>query len=176
MKRSLKIVKGNIPGFTHYYISKMGRLYSNYRGDWREIKGNKKDNGYISNILWGDDGKKKNIYRHRLVAMIYLPNPENKPQVCHRDNNPENNKLSNLYWGTPEDNMAQCIKDDRFYYIGYEKSKAMNVNIKLIIKDYISGMPRKELLVKHNISTGYLYKTLRNNNVKLRKPIREHSQ
>ena len=42
---------------------------------------------------------------HRLVALTYIPNPENKPCVCHKDNNPLNNNVDNLYWGSVEDNI-----------------------------------------------------------------------
>ena len=47
----------------------------------------------------------------RLVAITFLPNPENKPCVCHKDNNPLNNQVSNLYWGTYKENTQQMIFD-----------------------------------------------------------------
>lgn len=46
------------------------------------------------------DGTKKHYLIHRLVATAFIPNPINFPQVNHRDENPENNKLSNLEWCT----------------------------------------------------------------------------
>ena len=49
----------------------------------------------------------------RLVAITFLPNPENKPCVCHKDNNPLNNQVSNLYWGTYKENTQQMIFDNR---------------------------------------------------------------
>lgn len=49
----------------------------------------------------------------RLVALAYIPNPENKPCVCHKDNNSLNNNVDNLYWGTHQENMAQMIVDGR---------------------------------------------------------------
>ena len=52
---------------------------------------------------------------HRLVAMTYIPNPENKPCVCHKDNNPLNNHVDNLYWGTQAENMSQMRLDKRDY-------------------------------------------------------------
>lgn len=51
---------------------------------------------------------------HRLVALVYVPNPDNKPIVCHKDNNRSNNHYKNLYWGTQKENMEQCIRDGRF--------------------------------------------------------------
>lgn len=76
--------KGNIPGFSNYYISRTGKLYSKFTGSWKLVKPAMKDNGYLSNSLVGDGGKRKNFYRHRLVASIYISNPNNYPQVCHK--------------------------------------------------------------------------------------------
>lgn len=50
---------------------------------------------------------------HRLVALVYIPNPEELPYVCHKDNVPTNNTVSNLYWGTQKDNMAQASREGR---------------------------------------------------------------
>lgn len=50
-----------------------------------------------------------------MVALAYIPNPENKPCVCHKDNNPLNNHVDNLYWGTQAENMSQMRFDKRDY-------------------------------------------------------------
>ena len=159
--------KGNIPGFSNYYISRTGKLYSKFTGSWKLVKPAMKDNGYLSNSLVGDGGKRKNFYRHRLVASIYIPNPNNYPQVCHKNNNPEDNRVGNLYWGTAKMNMGQCIEDKRFYFVGKERER--KVNVELLISRYIEGIPRKDILEEFGISTGVLYKILRYNNIKLRK-------
>lgn len=159
--------KGNIPGFSNYYISRTGKLYSKFTGNWRLVKPAMKDNGYLSNSLVGDDGKRKNFYRHGLVASTYIPNPNHYPQVCHKDNDPENNRVSNLYWGTAKMNMGQCIEDKRFYFVGKERER--KVNVELLISRYIEGIPRKDILEEFGISVGVLYKILRYNNIKLRK-------
>lgn len=159
--------ESNIPGFSNYYISRTGKLYSKFTGNWRLVKPARKDNGYLSNSLVGDNGKRKNFYRHRLVAIIYINNPNNYPQVCHKDNNPTNNRVNNLYWGTAKMNMNQCIEDERFYFVGKERERKVNVG--LLISKYVRGEPRKDILKEFGISTGVLYKILHYNNIKLRK-------
>ena len=62
-------------------------------------------NGY-SRILLYKNGKYKLAQVHRLVAMAFIPNPENKPCVNHLDENTRNNHISNLEWTTIAENNA----------------------------------------------------------------------
>jgi hypothetical protein len=50
---------------------------------------------------------------HRVVAQAFIPNPNNLPNVCHWDNNPTNNSVDNLYWGSQSDNLKQMVKENR---------------------------------------------------------------
>lgn len=51
------------------------------------------------------NGKKKDYLVHRLVALTFLDNPFNLPQVNHKDKNKLNNSVSNLEWISIKDNM-----------------------------------------------------------------------
>ena len=55
------------------------------------------------------DGKRKKEYIHRLVAKAFLPNPQNKPFINHKDCNPSNNRVENLEWCTPQENTDYMI-------------------------------------------------------------------
>lgn len=50
---------------------------------------------------------------HRLVAKAFIPNPENKPFVCHKDDDTTNNRADNLWWGTPLENMQDMALKGR---------------------------------------------------------------
>lgn len=53
------------------------------------------------------------FYVHRLIAMTYIPNPDNLPCVNHKDENPKNNAVSNLEWCTPTYNINYGTAKER---------------------------------------------------------------
>ena len=70
------------------------------------------NSGYLRTVLETDNGR-KNESIHRLVAQTFIPNPDNLPIVMHLDNDPLNNHVSNLQWGTQSDNIRQAFNDGR---------------------------------------------------------------
>lgn len=115
------IFKDNIPGYPGYYISRKGKLYSrwdiNGKGILRKRFHKKtltlKNRRYHVKLSQPGIGTTR-WQVSRLVALVYLPNPDSKPYVCHKDNNPLNNSVDNLYWGTQKENMEQASRDGRF--------------------------------------------------------------
>ena len=89
-----------------YQISNLGRVKSlnyNKRGFERILKNKTGSRGYF-NVNLSKDGKSKNINVHRIVATHFIPNPDNLPQVNHKDENKQNNCVENLEWCTAEYN------------------------------------------------------------------------
>ena len=68
-------------------------------------KQQKKNGKYYVYVKLSKGGKQKKHYVHRLVAEAFLPNPEGKPTVNHKDGNGENNRVSNLEWSTMQEQV-----------------------------------------------------------------------
>lgn len=102
-----------------YQVSSLGRIYSFYKKDVLKPKSNGK--GYYFVYLC-KKGEGKVFYIHRLVAQAFIDNPNNYPEVNHKDENKENNGLHNLEW---------C---DRKYNVNYgncrEKMKINHSDVK----------------------------------------------
>lgn len=141
MRRNQVISKrkliSNIVGWPDYYISKRSRLYRYYpkRKVWMLLKGTI-NRGRIYHIL-RDSNKHKRIQASRLVALAWVPNPESKPHVCHKDNNPCNNIHTNLYWGTQKENIQQCIRDKAKGYSNKELGEKYKLS-KASISHYLN--------------------------------------
>lgn len=66
--------------------------------------------GHVTVTLRKRNNIVKKFLIHRLVAEAFIPNPNNYPYVCHKDGNPKNNKIDNLYWGTQKMNISDTLK------------------------------------------------------------------
>lgn len=99
----------DIPDYKGYYlISNFGRVMS-IRRKCKILKGNIKEKGYMS-VCLKKENTKKWYYIHRLVANNFINNKELKPFINHLDCNPSNNKVDNLEWCTPQENVNHMIK------------------------------------------------------------------
>jgi hypothetical protein len=96
--------------------------------------------GYLRTRLTDKNGKAKTVKVHRIVAIAFHPNPENLPQVNHKDTDKQNNKSSNLEWCTNIKN-AQHAKDNGLLRPSMtgKFGKDHNRSIKIIARNIDTG-------------------------------------
>ena len=87
-----------------YEVSDLGRV----KGPKGIVKPKPTNNGYVRTELWCK-GVRERPSIHRLVAKIFVPNPENKPQVNHIDGDRLNNAAANLEWCTAQENSIHAV-------------------------------------------------------------------
>lgn len=107
--------------------------------------------------LIGPDGKRRMYPAHRLVALAFIgPNSLGK-QVCHKDGNPENNKYTNLYYGTPLENQADRVMHGT-HSRGTQHSQAILSNEDVItIRDRLKrGEKQKDVGKDYGISQSHV--------------------
>ena len=93
-----------------YAITIDGNVWSYKRKKFLKHKSTK--NGYRQVNLC-KEGKKKTYYIHRLVAEVFIPNPDNLPQVNHKDEDKSNNCVSNLEWCDAKYNINYGTRIER---------------------------------------------------------------
>jgi hypothetical protein len=100
----------NIEGFEGYFVTEDGKVFSSKRGYWKEIA-QSVQRKYWAVKLWVS-GKCKHIHVHRLLAITFIDNPENKPFVNHKDGDKLNCCVSNLEWVTRQENVDHAMEND----------------------------------------------------------------
>lgn len=112
----------DIMGFEdRYQISNLGnlrsvdRLANHAKGGKRLIKGKKMKifaipRGYIFARLY-DGNKSINRYIHRLVGQHFIPNPDNLPQINHKNGIKSDNRVENLEWCTMSHNIRHSYRE-----------------------------------------------------------------
>lgn len=153
----------------HYEVSNLGRLKSKsvfipHEGTWNQDMG-----GYIKKVKIHNQqvnrygylhaklckyGKCNHRTVHRLVAKVFIPNPNNLTQVNHIDGNKMNNRVDNLEWVSPSGNIKHAyetglMNSDHLKGSKHHKTKLTEQDV-LDIRE--SNLKPKDLSKKYNIS------------------------
>ena len=115
-----KEVWKDIPNYDGYYqVSSFGRVkslsktintcYNSRKVTNERIMSLSIDKMGYPSVRLCKDGSGKTIRVHRLVALAFIPNPDNKKYIDHIDTIRTNNYVTNLRWATPKENANNCI-------------------------------------------------------------------
>lgn len=101
--------------YEDFEVSNLGRIKSlNYRRTGKAELMNPSENtdGYFK-VNLRKNGENKTCYVHRLIAQTFIPNPENKPEINHIDEDKTNNRVDNLEWKWHKDNINHGTHNER---------------------------------------------------------------
>lgn len=108
-----------------YAITSCGKVWSYKRKKF--LKTDKNSKGY-ARVHLSKNNVGKNIAIHKLVAMAYIPNLDNLPQVNHKDENKENNSVNNLEWCTNKYNSNYGTRNERMARAKMKKVLCVELN------------------------------------------------
>lgn len=123
-------------------VNSIGQVFApDCHGNCRWTFGSRSGDGYMQITI-----NKVHYKPHRLVAETFLPNPEGKPEVDHRDRNRSNNCVDNLKWATKVENRRNRSDVDNVTSRGiphrYEDEKAYD---RARRKEYVTKNPKKSV-------------------------------
>lgn len=101
-----------IPNYSKYEASSTGYIKTfNWKGSGKTkiMKPAIDGSGYLRTMLIRDDGITHTIKVHRIIAQTFIDNPENKPEVNHKNGIKTDNSINNLEWCTRTENIRHCI-------------------------------------------------------------------
>ena len=145
-----------------YEVSNFGRIM-NIRTGKILVSNSVKSNGYYIKCLQ-DNGRKKYITIHRMVATAFLPNPYHLDQINHKNGIKTDNRVENLEWVTNSDNQlhsaytlnnesgwrkrkVRCVDDGIIYQSVSEAARAHGVCVNNF--PHVCGNPNRTLAGKH---------------------------
>jgi hypothetical protein len=101
-----------------YQVSELGSVRRFYKTRGPKVLRSGIDSGEYSYVILSKHNKQVNFKVHRLVATAFISNLNNLPCVCHKDDVKSNNCVSNLFWGSHQDNMLDMVQKGRRGNVG----------------------------------------------------------
>ena len=131
-----------------YEITRDGRVISHKKITPKELKYYIDRDGY-KRVTLRINGKAKHYSVHRLVAMVYLNNPNNLPEVNHINGDKLDNSLENLEWVTRSENTKKAYENKQIIALGKPK---LTLELVKEIRENKDNLNREQLAKKYNVS------------------------
>lgn len=139
----------DIPNFPNYSINRQGKAINKKRDT--VLKSSLRADGYVQVYLY-KDSKKYSKYIHRILAQLFIPNPENKPQVNHINSIRNDNSISNLEWVTRNEQMFHAYQFGNMITKRTKYTQLTKKQRKEVIHKYENGYSKKKLSQLYNVS------------------------
>ena len=137
------------PDFPSYYVSENGFVYSMKTGPAKghylyKVASFIKNSGYVDYPLTDKNGRRRHKTAHRLVAECYIDNPDNLPEVNHKDLNKLNCHKDNLEWTTHRDNQIHAAKGDAW-------KRIKDYDVETIRQRYLKGEKQADIAKDYGV-------------------------
>lgn len=146
-----------IPNWSWYLVNEQGVVYNSKTKKY--LSGDVNNCGYHRIILY-DKGKKQRIFIHRLVATLFIPNPNNYSEVNHIDGNKNNNQVTNLEWCDRTHNEHEArrlgLKIYKPFIVYFSNGETKTYEFAQELADEIQVSKRTVLNYLHGKTKGYL--------------------
>lgn len=152
---------GKVRSKDHYFIGKNGKQILKIG---RVLKTDISKKGYIR-VTITKNTKRFNTGLHRLIAICFIPNPLNKPQVNHINGIKTDNRIENLEWCTNKENQIHAVKNNLCnpnYCENHHNAKLTNKDVLKVRELHKIGFTNSELAKDYGVSKPAMSKILRN--------------
>ena len=129
---------------TGLYVSSHGRIITKRKGVHRGCQ----CKGYLV-VRYNS----RSLYIHRLIAETFIPNPENKPEVNHKNGDRADNRVENLEWATHKENIQHAVDTGLQNTKGeaHSQSKLTEAQVREI-RQNAQGLTQRALAAKYGVS------------------------